>query len=412
MLANYIMYNENPIVSGWIQSLCELSGQSSELEVGLVYLIDGQYEKRQHDNYTLYLTNFERSKNPLYRIYRNISGKKDHPKWLDNYLRVIDDFQPDIVHIFGTESFIIELLPQIKQRTIVHIQGIVTACMNAWLPPGGYSVLDLYRYSFRFIDYLKGRTQIQSYRLFKKMRKREETNVRHIQYCMGRTDWDRRTIKTMNDGIGYFHIEEVLRNQFYDAKQWKYKKRNKISLISVLSPYIYKGFDLILKSARILKKQGIDFEWIICGTETSDNIVSFFDKKLRLNHRELNIKYMGQVHADKLIEYMYTSDLFIHPSYIENSPNSICEAQLVGMPVIATDVGGISSLIENRKTGILIPANDPYCLVSYIIELTGNENLATEISTNARQAASIRHDRENILNNIKVAYKKILQNKA
>lgn len=411
LLANYIMATKTPVVAGWIQSLSELLGQDSDLNIGLVYLIDGPFEKRVQDNYTLYLVNLERAKNPLCRVYRNVVGKKDHPKWSDNFLQVIEDFNPDIVHIFGTESFIIELVPRIKQKVVVHIQGILTSYMNAWFPPGGYSIFDLYKYSFRFTDYLKGRTQIQTYRLFKKMTKREQSYIKDIHYCMGRTEWDLLTIKTMNNNIRYFHVEEVLRHQFYNAELWKYKGAKIIRLISILSPSIYKGFDLILKSAQILKRQGVGFEWIICGTKESDSVVPFFDKKLGVDHKKLNVYYIGQVQVKELIGYMSASDLFIHPAYIENSPNSICEAQILGMPVIATNVGGVSSLIENRKTGILIPANDPFCLASHIKGLTGNESLIAKLSVNARQAALIRHDRKEIVNNLKHVYKEILQDK-
>jgi len=411
LLANYVVDNETPVVAGWIQSLTELLGQSADLEIGLVCLINGEYEVRKQNNYTLYLISTERSGNPFYRIYRNITGKIDHPKWSVNFLRAIDDFQPDIVHIFGTESFLIELLPRIKQKVVVHIQGILTAYLRAWFPPEGYSKKDLYKYSFRFIDYLKGRTQIQIYRHFKKITRRELSYIGYVKYCMGRTDWDKRTIKSMNSDIRYFHVEEVLRAQFYEAKKWEYNDSPKIRLLSIISPSMYKGFDLILKTAEILKQKCVDFEWIVCGTDESDNIVYFFDKKLKVNHLKLNIKYVGKVDVYNIIDFMRSSDIYIHPSYIENSPNSVCEAQLLGMPVIAVDAGGLSSLIENGKNGILVPGNDAYTLSSEIVELKKNKSYIAELSVHARKTALLRHNRNVILDEIKRVYKEILEDK-
>lgn len=408
MLTNHIIYKKYPVGAGWMQSLSELLARSGDIEVGLVCLSDGQYEKKTEDNYTQYFVSFERSKNPFYRVCRNITIKIGHSKWTENYLKTIDDFQPDIVHVFGTESFFVELIPRIKQPVVVHVQGILTSYMNAWFPPGGYSVFDLYRYSFRFVDYLKGQTQIQTYRRFKKMTKREQAYVGYIRYCMGRTEWDRLTMKSLNRDIRYSHVEEVLRPQFYDAERWDYQESGKLRLISFLSPSMYKGFDLILKTATILKNQDIDFEWKVCGTDESDNIVHFYDKKLRVDHKKLNVKYLGRIPADNIIHHMQSSDMYIHPSYIENSPNSVCEAQILGMPVIATDVGGVSSLIQNGKTGILIPANDPYYLSRQIMELKNNESYIRELSVNAREVALKRHDRNKILEDIKNVYSEIL----
>lgn len=68
------------------------------------------------------------------------------------------------------------------------------------------------------------------------------------------------------------------------------------------------------------------------------------------------------MNSDKLVELLLESDLYVHTAYIDNSPNAICEAQYLGMPIIATYVGGVPSLIEQGKDGVLIPANDPFML--------------------------------------------------
>ena len=78
---------------------------------------------------------------------------------------------------------------------------------------------------------------------------------------------------------------------------------------------------------------------------------------------------------------------FFHPSYIENSPNSVCEAQILGLPVIACNVGGLSTIISHNHSGILIPSND-YSGASYIKEICMNEALAKRISINSIKIAT------------------------
>jgi glycosyltransferase involved in cell wall biosynthesis len=106
---------------------------------------------------------------------------------------------------------------------------------------------------------------------------------------------------------------------------------------------------------------------------------------------------------------MQSASLFVHPSYIDNSPNSLCEAQLMGIPVISTDVGGISSLIEHNKTGFLVPSNDPYTLATQIISVHEDVLLAEVVGANARKAAIGRHDVSTIVNTNISIYKALLK---
>ena len=70
---------------------------------------------------------------------------------------------------------------------------------------------------------------------------------------------------------------------------------------------------------------------------------------------------------------MLSCTAYVHPSYIDNSPNSVCEAQVLGVPVVATDVGGVPSIVENGKTGWLVPANDPVATASRLSGLASGE---------------------------------------
>lgn len=103
------------------------------------------------------------------------------------------------------------------------------------------------------------------------------------------------------------------------------------------------------------------------------------------------------------------ADIFIHPSYIDNSPNSVCEAQICGLPVIAANVGGVSSLIEHKKTGLLVPANAPYDICYWIKELINNDNLRESLSNNAVFTAKERHNPQTIVKNILEVYQSILK---
>ena len=121
----------------------------------------------------------------------------------------------------------------------------------------------------------------------------------------------------------------------------------------------------------------------------------------------MNIEFLGKTSSSGISELMCKTSFFIHTSYIENSPNSVCEAQILGVPVIATNVGGISSLITNNVTGILVPANDPFYLAPQIIELYNNKDKSKRLGEKGRLEAQLRHDKTTIINDLISIYKKI-----
>ena len=105
------------------------------------------------------------------------------------------------------------------------------------------------------------------------------------------------------------------------------------------------------------------------------------------------------------------SDVYIHPAIIDNSPNSLCEAQVVGCPVIAANVGGIASLVENGKTGLLYPYNEPHMLAFEIMKLRSESGIAREMSKNEIKVATKRHDPETIYEHLLETYNFIVVQK-
>ena len=83
------------------------------------------------------------------------------------------------------------------------------------------------------------------------------------------------------------------------------------------------------------------------------------------------------------------------------------EAQLIGIPVIANDTGGIPSLIKHNENGILVPTNDIFATAENIQVLITNDELAQKIGNNARETALQRHNPEQIINNVLTIYRKI-----
>jgi len=104
--------------------------------------------------------------------------------------------------------------------------------------------------------------------------------------------------------------------------------------------------------------------------------------------------------------------VFAIASYIENSPNSLCEAMTVGLPCVATYTGGIPSLVADGQTGLLFPPGDAPLLADHIMRIFRDDNFASRLSRAARAEASHRHAPERVICQLLTAYKDVLSNTA
>ena len=205
-------------------------------------------------------------------------------------------------------------------------------------------------------------------------------------------------------------VNEILRNPFYH-NQWFPHKSNKLSIVSTVSIGIYKGYETLLTAANILLNYSrIEFEWKLIGYSQTHKCAKISHHMTGLNPDNCNIVFLGVKNANEMVDILKTSDIYCHVSHIENSPNSVCEAMILGMPVISTFAGGTASMLENGKEGILIQDGDPFILAGAILDMWNNYSLAIEYGKNARERALKRHSPETVGKEVLNAYNKILQN--
>lgn len=393
---------------GWISSLQELIISYSENTLALAYVTHTPMKKEIQDN-TIYYPIYEAPKSSWQKMIEYYGGYKkiDHTKYLNQIEQIIQDFQPDIIHLFGLENPMANILGNTRVPVVVHLQGLLAPCDNAFFPVGFNKSSFLFPISIR--EWLLRNGYIFAKNSIHIRGKRESSLFKKVEYAMGRTEWDYQVSQLLAPQSIYFHVNEVLREPFYrNAGKWIWKDK-KLTLISTISNTMYKGLDLILKTASILKRETqIPFEWIVVGINRKDKITTFFESKLNIKSDEVNVTYKGVYDAESLCNELLQSHIYIHPSYIDNSPNSLCEAQLLGLPVIGTYVGGIPSLIKDKETGITIPANAPYELSYHIKECYMNRDYCLQLGHNGFKSANERHDKNTIKLKLLKVYESII----
>ena len=393
---------------GWVSSLQKLVEDNEEIELGMAFITSEKYEN-QIQGRTNYYPIKKQDLSALKKILYYYHGYKEYT--LSNYLvqihQVIADFNPDVIHVFGIENPLAVILGETDVPLIVHIQGILSSCDNAFYPPSINRSSFLWPASIREWLFRNGfifaKKSIHVRALY------EKKLFKSSKCFMGRTSWDRKISNLLSPNSIYYHVDEVLRDIFYDNKGKWCPQQDKFHIVSTISETVYKGLDVVLKTAKILKDTNlIDYEWHIVGISSNSSLVRFFERATKIKSEDVNIIYEGVKDECDLCNILLKSSVYVHPSYIDNSPNSLCEAQMLGVPVIGSYVGGIPSLITNNDTGLLFPANDIHELASLLISLNKDKDLLSRISKRAANVAIQRHDHKIIMSSLLETYKAVI----
>lgn len=329
---------------------------------------------------------------------------------IGRYVEIIGQINPDVIHIFGTEWIGIRLLQYSFRNILVHIQGFASVWHSYLYVHTKASRNELIKGSFQTTrSLLWGLSLIHQHQAMRCASRRERVCLKEVAFYAGRTNFDRQVIREMNPAATYFHLDELLRDGFYKADTWYPQSgKDRLVFVSTLSDRIYKGLDFVAEVCRILDKQSsLQIEWCIVGIDEKSDSWRLFGKNRNL--RNIRIIPQGVQREEKLISLLQNCDAYIHPSRIENSPNSLCEAQILGVPVIARNTGGVPSLVRNGETGILF--KDMSELVSIIEQIPKQAEKLAEIGQQGRLRALIRHQPAKIIADTLSAYQQIIAEK-
>lgn len=388
---------------GWIYSLEEELSKRKDIELGVAFFMNRQPKKAEKNGVTYYPIENPFTGSFFSKVKSAFAASKHKESvWLQSFLKVIDEFKPDIIEVFGSEQSFGQVAQYVDIPVVLHIQGILTPCYNAFLPPS----ISKHNYVWEDLNPWKAFMRNRNMAIFHNNAIGEVEMVKHISYFIGRTEWDKRLTQLYNPEAKYFYGSEILRDVFYEPAERQFPLKAKI--VSTLSSPLYKGYETVLKTAQLLKNQiGLDFEWRIYGNIDP----KFIERRLRIFHGDVNVKFMGVASPEELKKELCSATSYVHLSYIDNSPNSVCEAQITGVPVVATNVGGIPSLVKNGETGFLVPANDPYQTAYLLNALSQDRKMNLRIGEAARSVACKRHDKTIIANSLIEIYKTITHDK-
>lgn len=334
----------------------------------------------------------------------NTSGKREQ-----FFIKVINEYKPDSVIIFGTEFA--QGLDMIRacekegilDKTVVFIQGLLSMIKRYYSADLPESVVHKKTIS-EFFSHMDISSQIK---MFDKRSTIEMEILKRATHVIGGTVWDKNVVKLINPDINYHYCPEILRDGFYlHAGEWSQVKCIPHSILSVQSNfYPLKGLHFLLEGFKCVIKQYPDAKLFV--TINKPRKASTILQKIKSHTYENyayelmemydlwgNVEFLGNLAEDELIKYYLKSNIFICPSSIENHSQTVSEAKIIGIPTIASFVGGVVERIIHGEDGFLYQYNAPYMISEYVSRIFENGDLAKSISEQAKKNAAVLVNRE------------------
>ena len=325
---------------------------------------------------------------------------------------IVDGVYPDIIHIFGTEMpHTIACMDGIeeKEKVVISIQGMVSVYAR-------YYLNGIHKSAYLMGGFVDGKYQtiMSQYKEFCKRSENEIRAIKSANHVIGRTDWDRACVKIINKRCNYYYCSETLRDCFY-GNRWDINNIDRYSIFVCQGDYPIKGLHNLLEVLPAVVKEFPKTKVHVAGWSGfiqkelpyGKYVRNIIEKKGLAEH----ISFTGMIGGKRICDFLLRSHIAIMPSNIENSPNSIGEAMLVGTPVIAAYVGGIPSILNHGTEGLLYQHDSKEMFYYYIRKIFGDNSLAQYLSANGKKRAEILYDKTRNLQQLLNIYDQINNSK-
>ena len=331
---------------------------------------------------------------------------------------LLKNINPDLVHIIGTEreyNYSMFKAFDKPNRTIISLTGLITYCGEYYL-----GNIDKNKIKRRTIgDVLRKWGPLIEQDGFFKAAVYEQKLLKEAKYVFGRTSWDKEKSLGFNPNLNYIHCGEIINPVFY-SKEWDFDKCEKHSIFISQASYPLKGFHFLIEALPEIIKKYPDTKVYVAGTDMFDSstlikrikrstYANYLLKQIKRLKIDKNcIKFVGYLSSEQMMNQYLKANVFVLSSTVENSPNSLGEAMTLGVPSVASCVGGVPDMMENDKDGLIYPSNNSSLLGKHIISIFEDKELALKFSKNAKVKARQFFNKEDAIKTTIKTYKIIL----
>lgn len=333
------------------------------------------------------------------------------------FRKELKEFKPHVIHIWGTEYGHTLAMAKAAQaenmldHTVVSIQGLCSVYTGHYAE--GVPVNVQKRSTFR--DLLRQDNIRQQQKKFALRGDMEVQALQILRHVIGRTDWDRACCAQINPNAKYHFCNETLRTCFYE-ESWSYASCVPYRIFASSLAYPVKGFHYLLEAMGEITKFYPEAKLAVPGRSflqtgkdrlRQNGYEAYLAELTRKYDLENKLEFLGSLSAEEMKREYCKANVFAMPSTIENSPNSLGEAMLLGVPCVAADVGGVTNLMQHRQEGYVYQSTSPYMLAYYIKQIFAMAEEAEKLGAAAKQHASRTHDPQKNLQDLLNIYQEL-----
>ena len=404
-LSNKAFSGDDTIGTGtWLTSLSNSLAQSGELKLGNISIGKRQgLIKTDYNNISQYLISPKA---------RNLNKNGLPSKSVINEIKfAIEDFLPDIIHIWGTELFwsLLTARKIITLPTLLEIQGLKSAIVKVY--DGGLTfkekiacigIKEIIRRSTLF--------HIKSEYLWWSLYEKEI--IAGHSFITTQSPWLESQIKSINHSCEIFHNEFTLQKPFYSAASWRFSNNFKV-FCSTSYPSPFKGLHVALRATAILKKRFPNIQLRIAGAHQKkgirqDGFVNWLNNEAKKMDIQNNLIWLGPLPVEDIIKELQNCAVTLLPTFIEGYCLALAEAMAIGSPTVVSFTGGTSYLAKDNDTALFFPPGDEAMCAYQIERLLLDRSLSENLSFKSRKIALERNNPNLVINNQINIYRRII----
>lgn len=275
--------------------------------------------------------------------------------------RCLRDIQPDLVHGFGTESSYSYAAVTSPYLSLVMIQGVNSEIVRSlgsrrWRKPHLFVPLLI-----------------------------ERSTVRRCRNFICETKFSANFVRRLNPTANIHLLRTPVRREFFSVQRNPPPDDAPV-LLFVGSLIPEKGIEVLIQAfADVLKNvPGARLRVIGYATPAYERVLQSMISGLGIGER---VTLCGYLNVTELTRHFTEATLLVLPSFMDTAPNVVAEAQVAGVPVVATAVGGIPEMIEPDVTGVLVLPRSVESLAKGLVRLLNDGTLRDLVAAVAQEQA-------------------------
>lgn len=397
------------VLGGWVESMAAKLSENNDIELGIVCKCEENLNFCEVIDGITYFSLYYTSSTSLSELESKCN-------------EIVTKFNPDIVNIEGTE-FLHARAMQLSAKNhnipaVVSLQGILN---GQYAYQCGQLPVDDMMFSKSLTNIFSAWIMhLRKTRWYKPRMKPEKEIIENADYILGRTTWDRAHSYAINPNAKYYPCSRILRAPFYEEK-WSLEKTERHSIYVGNGYNALKGAHFVVMALPYLIREYPDVKVYIAGYKPyqENDKRSILKKGYAAYLKKLiydlgvqdHIEFTGPLKAPQVAQMLSKVNAYVLCSTIENSPNTLGEAMMVGTPCVAAYVGGVSDMAEDGKEALFYRNDDPKLLAWNLKRIFDSDELALALSEAGKKKARITHDPERNAQLLIDAYTDILKEK-